>query len=294
MRELNGDDAYWQSMYSKLSFYKMVNGHTNVERFGSLAIWLSKQRGLYKRKELAEDRRIRLEALGVSLEAPNSKRIKDQFWMKKLEMFKAFLEKSGGVYPKKKSQDPVEVTLARWVGVQRQAAQHLDEKRRQLLDEIEFVWMSHDHVWLKNFEAFKKYRADYNGAYPSSHSRTPRIEKLGRWVVLQRESKDTMPAERRRLLNEENFVWDRNTLWFECFDRFIDFIEINDGKYPAIRSKNPDEVWIANWVKRQRVGIGMNDERRKALDSVGFVWRAARDDWEQVEQSSEILERSMV
>jgi hypothetical protein len=74
------------------------------------------------------------------------------------------------------------------------------------LDDIEFVWNVLESGWEEAFYALMIFKAR------EGHCRVPapHIEgtfKLGRWVRNQRASKDKLPADRRKRLDEIDFIW---------------------------------------------------------------------------------------
>jgi hypothetical protein len=79
------------------------------------------------------------------------------------------------------------------------------EHRRQL-EEIGFVWDPLEDAWEEGFAGLMIFKAR------EGHCRVPRgkIEgtfKLGSWVSYQRKLADSIPAERRKRLDEIGFVW---------------------------------------------------------------------------------------
>ena len=99
-----------------------------------------------------------------------------------------------------------EFALGSWVGTQRQSKEKLSPERRQMLESIGFVWNSRDHAWQQAFKALVSYKETFG------HCGVPvkfNLDgfALGRWVVSQRRLKNSMPLERKRLLDEIGFIW---------------------------------------------------------------------------------------
>ena len=96
--------------------------------------------------------------------------------------------------------------LGPWVSTQRYQRKKMAAGRRKRLDAIGFIWDWRDYRWEKGFAALIKFKLrEGHCRVPSSH-----IEgdcTLGWWVVSQRRKRDEMIAERKRRLNEINFVW---------------------------------------------------------------------------------------
>ena len=82
----------------------------------------------------------------------------------------------------------------------------MSAERRQRLDAIGFVWDQRGSGWEEGFAALTTFKArEGHCLVPQRH-----IEgtfKLGQWVGVQRQSRDTMSAERRRRLDAIGFVW---------------------------------------------------------------------------------------
>jgi Helicase associated domain len=96
--------------------------------------------------------------------------------------------------------------LGRWVSVHRTNRNKMSAERQQRLDAIGFVWDPLEGAWEKGFAALKIFHAR------EGHCRVPQFHiegtfRLGTWVGGQRRRRDTMPAERRRRLDELGFVW---------------------------------------------------------------------------------------
>ena len=80
-------------------------------------------------------------------------------------------------------------------------------ERRQRLDDLGFVWDSHNEDWEAGFAALKAYKEQHG------HCRVPRRHKfndfnLGHWISNQRKVKDQMLPERKQRLDDLGFVWD--------------------------------------------------------------------------------------
>src|SRR5262249_40663081 len=119
------------------------------------------------------------------------------FWYGLLEAYK--LREGHCRVPDKYLEDGFR--LGQWVGIQRGNEATISDERRQKLDELEFIWDAREAAWEEGFSYLKIYK-DRNG-----HCQVPVNHKenrfgLGRWVDRQRQTKEIMPAERRRRLDE--------------------------------------------------------------------------------------------
>ena len=93
----------------------------------------------------------------------------------------------------------------------------------QRLDEIGFVWDPLEEAWEEGFAALKNFKAregDCN--VPKLHMEG--TFKLGQWVGVRRQRRDTMPAARRHRLDAIGFIWDTlESRWEEGFAALMTF-----------------------------------------------------------------------
>jgi superfamily II DNA or RNA helicase len=171
--------------------------------------------------------------------------------------------------------------LATWVSEQRKGKKQgkLSKERIQRLNDIEFVWDTHDASWENKFEELKAFQVTHG------HWRWPNNPQLGQWVLAQRQrhKQGTLSKERIRFLDEIGFVWDSlDAVWNERFTELKAF-KATEGhcNVPQRWSKNPQ---LGKWVRTQRgcrqEGI-LSEERIQRLDQIGFVWDSLDALWEQ-------------
>jgi hypothetical protein len=173
--------------------------------------------------------------------------------------------------------------------------------------------------WNVMFEKLKAYKERYGNCLVPTLYVCDDGTKLGRWVVRQRgrlrydserKVNDAALRERRRLeLDAIGFVWvvnerkrqltpaagvhaskkDRfNARWNVMFEKLKEYkAEHGDCLVPQ-RYNCTDGTPLGNWVANQRSKAAtdskINPQRRRALDSIGFVWQV------QVRQPSPKLE----
>mmetsp|Transcript_49076 Transcript_49076/g.147799 ORF Transcript_49076/g.147799 Transcript_49076/m.147799 type:complete len:322 (-) Transcript_49076:48-1013(-) len=117
---------------------------------------------------------------------------------------------------------PANPQLARWVKRQRRQyklmlegkVSALSSERVQQLEEMGFVWDSHDAAWTEKVEELRAYRAAYGDCcVPSTFKKNP---QLAVWVKCQRRQyklfwtgkKSSMTTERISELEKEGFCWE--------------------------------------------------------------------------------------
>lgn len=163
--------------------------------------------------------------------------------------------------------------LGQWVALQRKAKDKMLSKHRRRLNAIGFVWDGHEHAWEEGFVALTKFKAC------EGHCRVPRYHvegayKLGQWVSVQRLSRDTMSAERRKRLDAIGFVWDgRKHYWENGFMALTKFKAREGHCYvPSLHIEN--KFKLGQWVTtKRRSKDKMPSKRRSQLNKIGFVWR---------------------
>src|SRR5262249_12103447 len=198
-------------------------------------------------------------------------------WYGRLKVYK---EREGNCHvPDKYQQNGFR--LGQWVGIQRRSKDMMSGERRERLDELGFVWDAREANWEEGFDYLKIYM-NRNG-----HCRVPinynkNAFGLGHWVDRQRQTKETMPAERRRQLDELGFVW--NPLeadWEEGFS-YLKLYREREGNCRTPHNHKENEFRLGQWMDMQRLNKDkMSAERRQRLDDLGFVWNRLEADWEE-------------
>ena len=131
----------------------------------------------------------------------------------------------------------------------------------------------YEMAWEKGFAALKHFKAR------EGHCRVPRGHeegrfKLGTWVVNQRNRRDALSVERRRRLDAIKFLWALNrTSWETGFVALKEF-KAREKHCRVPRVYEEGGFKLDTWVVNQRNRRGaLSVERRRKLDSIGFVWR---------------------
>jgi mRNA-degrading endonuclease RelE of RelBE toxin-antitoxin system len=143
----NTFDKNWHQHYEKLLEYKRKNGHCLVpfryeyEQDKSLGLWVYRQRHRHSNNKMRLDRKVLLDELEFVWRvdiADNN----DKLWHQHYEKLLEFKRKNGdGMMPRGYAQDKV---LMNWVNQQRyrNANHKIRPDRKELLDDVEFVWKS--------------------------------------------------------------------------------------------------------------------------------------------------------
>lgn len=128
----NPIEDIWDTQFEKASLYFEMNGHINFKPKSPMNIWILSNILSYKKKTLSEERKIKLETIGI-LWTPYKKK-----WYDRFEEAKLFYKKNGHLNFKYRS------TMSNWVKLNRKKkiANKLSEERFALLDSIGMDWKS--------------------------------------------------------------------------------------------------------------------------------------------------------
>ncbi|WP_175549232.1 helicase associated domain-containing protein, partial [Planktotalea frisia] len=166
--------------------------------------------------------------------------------------------------------------LGSWVGVQRRNKDSLSSEQKQRLDALGFIWDAYTEKWEEGFSKLQQFKER------EGDCRVPRAYqldgfRLGRWVGVQRNTKDSMSPERRQRLDDIGFVWDTLTeAWEEGFSKLSQFKEAEGHCRVRLRA-TISGFNLGKWVSWQRTTKdSMSAERRQRLDDIGFVWDASK------------------
>ena len=241
----NGFDKQWNLHFERMIDFKRENGHCIVphmyEQDKALGLWVSRQRVSHiKKNNMRQDRKKLLDELGFVWKGSNAfvqadmiaARIpgEDKKWHVQYEKLVEFERKYGHcIVPKEYKENK---SLGNW-WVNKQRRLHTNNKlrldRKELLDELGFVWKVDDYpaawqaAWKADMMAArvpgedKKWHLQYEKLVEfqrkNGHCIVPKDYEtdrpLGRWVSKQRSfgSKNKLRQDRKELLDEIGFVW---------------------------------------------------------------------------------------
>ena len=244
--------------------------YTHTERKFRLGAWLSAQRR--KKDSMPVGRTKRLDAIGIIWDPLESD------WEEAIAALKKYKARKGHCrvpfgHTEKKFK------LGRWVGHQRKIKDAMPDEHRQRLDKIGFVWDPLERVWEEGFAALKKFKArEGNCLVPAAH--TEGTTKLGVWVNQQRQSRDTMPAERKNRLESIGFIWNaRENKWENAFVALKKFKAREGHSLVPIRHVE-GTIKLGLWINSERYRRNtMPIERIKRLNAIGFAWNALNNRW---------------
>ena len=164
--------------------------------------------------------------------------------------------------------------------IQRKNRLGLSPRRRRRLDDLGFFWNVVDTDWEKGFRYLKVY-SDRTGSCRVPDKWIENGFRLGQWAGVQRRSRDKIPEEKLRRLDELGFVWDaREAIWNEGYTYLV-FYKNREEDCLVPLSHKENGFMLGQWVDRQRqTRSTMTVERRQQLEKIGFVWKPLDASWE--------------
>jgi len=198
----NKFDAQWEEGFRCLESLYQREGHCRVPQnhreLGSrLGLWVAVQRR--SRNTMSPERRQRLDALGFVWDVLTAQ------WEEGFNALQAFHQRNGHCRVRVNHRE-AEYPLGLWVSHQRQDRDALPPDRRQRLDAIGFVWDPLCARWEEGFRYLTVYRQREGHCLVSAVYREHDY-RLGQWVMVQRQTKETMSPERHQRLDALGFVW---------------------------------------------------------------------------------------
>ena len=264
--------ASWEFWFGLLEEFKEAEGHCRVpatyEIAGfNLGNWVGTQRRA--KDSMSPERKQRLDDIGFIWD-PFAEAWEE--WFNKLLQFK---ELEGHC----KVPDTYEIAgfkLGQWVKVQRKAKDSMSPEHKQRLDDIGFIWDPFAEAWEEGFNKLLQFKEQ------EGHCKVPVTYeiagfKLGQWVRVQRNAKDSMSPERKQRLDDIGFIWDPLAeAWEEGFNKLLQFRETE--RHCNVRQHfKLDGFRLGQWVSVQRKNRdSMSPERKQRLDDIGFIWDASK------------------
>jgi len=259
----NPREAKWDAMYERLKTFKEKHdGTTKVpQKYApdpELARWVQKQRALAFQGKHTPQRQEKLAQIGFDAK-PDFERNKDlyrnetKFMESYWKLVQYYQEHGHSSVPQNHPQDPA---LGRFVMVQRRyfAQGKLTQARKELLDQLEFVWNLKTYKALQTWNQLYTQLRDFcqlegHVNVPSSNS------KLYTWVNEQRKAYQSgrLDAEKQVLLEALSPAWKQSTT--TTFDS-------NCGSTDALNNDKGDMIHAnANPINSQTANLyhGTND-----------------------------------
>ncbi len=145
-----------------------------------------------------------------------------------------------------------------------------------------------DEQWEKQYENLVRYHAKNKKSWPSTLEEFPKGNRIGQWVLRQRELKNrkALSPARIALLDKIDFAWEkqdeRSSHWDTQIQHLKDYRKANPDSWPFAREEFPKGNRLGLWVWRQRQNFArknLSKDRLNDLKSVNFQLELP-DNWE--------------
>jgi hypothetical protein len=218
-------------------------------------------------------------------------------WNAMFERLKKYKEEHGNcLVPQRYEEDP---QLGQWVSDQRRVAtvdDKMKHERRDMLNSIGFVWRVRepyrtpilDKRWNDKFERLVHYKEKHGDCLvPKNYEEDP---SLGWWVATQRRiyASNKLRSDRRSKLESLGFVWvagqsltAHEKQWENMFAKLEQYLRQHGNcAVPQYYKEDPS---LGTWVMTQRkIRDELDSDRHSRLASIGFVWDAFDQQWEEM------------
>jgi superfamily II DNA or RNA helicase len=272
----------WEAAFQSLQKYVQTERDCAVpkEYFVdgiNLGGWVSEQRKAYKKGYLSADKKQRLDALGFIW---NTLDHRWNFFFKELCKFKN--EHKHCLVPDNYIQGGE--NLGVWVSIQRieYGKGTLLQLRKDLLNDLGFVWDPLSNQWETGFGILKKfYQREGHSRVPHAH-----VEdgfKLGFWVATQRlarkSGRNSLSPYRIHRLDDLSFAWDPKQLdWEIGYKNLLTFIK-RENHCEIPQSHIEDGFYLGRWVNRIRTSAKagtLDKDKLRVLEQLNFTWVGSR------------------
>lgn len=280
-------DARWEDNFALLKAYVSRVGHarvpqSHVEDGVGLGAWVSRQRLVYRRRELPADRAARLTALDGWNWDPAT-----DYWDRGFAALESFVAREG--HPRVPQDHHEEgFDLGGWVSRQRDFFRRgkLSAERAARLEGInDWSWDPAVDQWDGGFAALEAFVArEGHAQVPAKHEENG--YKLGNWVRVQRRryaQRNISQNHKSRLECQPGWSWaPQQNIW----ERGIAALKVyvaSQGHARVPAASTVDGFPLGRWAGHQRVLFGQGKlpaSRAQQLEQFpGWSWDLKKDAW---------------
>lgn len=275
-------DEQWMRQYGHLARYRARNRDSwpsTLEEFPTgnrLGQWAHRQRDLFARRKLSQDRVKLLGKLDFPWEKTDERQ---SHWSGQFAHLQEYRRRHPDRWPFAREEFPRGNRLGLWVWRQRQnnARKKLPKARHAALVKLGFPLVLPDS-WETHFQTLKDYRAKHGNRWPKAREEFPAGNRLGLWCHLQRcaYKADKLLPERVAKLNRIGFLWSvKNLGWERYYQQLKDYKRKNAAKWPSLDASALQDKKLISWCSAQRHKRKLkklDKEKVQLLDKLNFRW----------------------
>ena len=277
----------WNESFEQLKQYVKKNGSARVpQRFKTkggfrLGSWVVVQR--HRKDSLSAERRNLLES---SCKDWSWDARTDQ-WNENFERLREFVKKNGSAMVPSSFKAKGGFRLGSWVVVQRHNKDSLSAERSNLLESSceDWSWNTRTDQWNEAFAHLQEFVKQNGSARMRQRSKTKDGFPIGMWVYNQKITKDSLSAEKRKMIETscKDWSWGTHTdQWDEGFEQLKQYVKKNGSARVLMTFKTKDGFTLGSWVITQRAKKdSLSAERRNLLESSceDWSWDVFTDKW---------------
>lgn len=246
-----------------------------------LGQWVSSQRA--NKDDLSLEKRASLEALpgwGWAAERLGSA----MKWNEWFQLLKEFAEREGNCRVPNNYRTSNGYSLGYWVANQRQAESTMSAEQKAELESMPgWIWDVNEEKWELGFYHLLEFAAREGHSGVHQHFVTSDGFRLGRWVVNQRMTRDSLSADRKERLESVN-GWAWNALdenWELGFRLLTEFTNLEGHCLVPQKFRAANGFSLGSWVSNQRAAQeNMPVEQKLRLEAIpGWVWDVRAQQW---------------
>ena len=203
-------DRIWEKGFLEAKKYYETYGDLNVpvkyetDNLFSLGTWIQRQRNLYQKNKICDDRIKRLTDIGMKWSLDN--------WKSRFNLVKQYYEEHGNINISQKEVIQG-VWLGKWIVSQKKAMEEgkLTNEQIEMLKTLPMEEVGRkDNLWWSMYEEARKYYLKFGHLNVPMNYLTSSGKKLSDWIIRQRRNYKLgkMPLEHKERLDDIGFVWD--------------------------------------------------------------------------------------
>ena len=282
------EDA-WEQKFALAKQYYEQNGNLDIPAAYktddgiSLGVWYRGVRDQYRNGTLTEERKCRLESIGVQWGS-----VQTRNWMQYYALAKQYYKEHGDLNIPANYVTSDGVKLGVWIASQRYSMKknRISEEQIHLLDEIGMSWNRFTGKWNAAFAYAQAYFNAHGVLDPPAEYKTDDGFALGAWVVSQRRKYAVgklKPTQIKRL-ESLSIVWNvTEEQWQNGYEHAMLYhkehgnLNVSDGFVAE------DGFRLGSWLAGQRTrnkNGRITEQQRERLDKLGMQWSVFGDRWQ--------------
>ena len=241
-----------------------------------LGAWVKNQRKRFILGRLEEERKVKLDAIGMVWTA-------DGGWMSRYELLKKYYEKHGTICI---SQSYVEdgVWLGKWIVMQKKYYEQgkLSDEQAKLLRALPLEQVSPENkAWYTAYEDAVDYWKKHGHLNMAKDYQGKSGIRLGAWLIVQRRKKKLgeLTEEQIKLLEDVGFEWEISR-WLRGY-RYAQEYYNQHGHLNMPRAYKCEDgyalgIWVFNYrnaYNGNKSVVEITQEQIQALEEIGMEWK---------------------